>query len=148
MPATYYTGDVPANVIMYSGGDAILRLPDDSAFAARSVDTRQFVVNMPSPTNGASVIMGRIDQSWTMFSVDAIIDSGTNVVFNVAEHASLSTGGTDIMGSDMTVTTSGNGVGIGSGGYVTGNAYWLVLEITTVSGTVGNIIVIVTGLVT
>lgn len=139
------TGDVPANIEMLTG-ESIVRNADNSAYVSNLIGEVCWSVNLTSPSNGATKCMGYIPAGYTLLGVNGIIAGGTNAVFNVEERISIGKSGTDIMGSDLTVTTAGESSSPIS--YSTTSDIWLVAAVTTISGTVNNLIINVTGVVT
>ena len=139
-----YTGDVPANTVI-SSYESFLRNWNDDSFIARSVGTKTFTTVMHNPTASASQIMAYIRLPFSVTYISGVIAGGTNVILNVEDRSSLGTSGTDILGTDIVMDKDGQGAGISPPGYAVSAGHWLVLAITSVSGSPSEVLVMVTG---
>jgi hypothetical protein len=90
----------------------------------------------------STVALGYIPVTWTATRIDAYVFGGTSVVFNFEERTSPGTGGTNMMTTDMTATTSlVSDTSLANGGLASGNT--LALDISAVTGAVSYAAIVI-----
>jgi hypothetical protein len=116
-----------------SGGAGATGTSGTSGLSERSFT---WVIARPS----AGDILGpRLNTSWSPSRVDAFCMSSTSVTFNIYYGTSPPSITTQLMASDLTAPTNGTSFSSFTTGLVAGN--WLVLHISSVSGTPGQLTV-------
>lgn len=71
-------------------------------------------------------------QDQIILSLDAYITSGTSLKFNIEKRSTIGVAGTDILSSEVTVTTSGVSINSFDSGDIDGE--WLWVDISEVTG--------------
>ena len=136
---TIYSGDVPSDLSI-TGGSNVRQNLGASGFEGRDLGVRTFELTYRTPTSGLGVCLMRTYQAMDFTNIaGATVGSSTpRVWFNVEKRTSPSGTGTDVLASDLQLTTSGNYTTSMNSAQSNADDWWYI-HISNVSGTVNTV---------
>lgn len=104
------------------------------------VKTHTWVIRNPAV---GGVLGPRISEAQTASRIDAYVTAATSVTFNIEKRSTIGSAGTNLMASDLAATTSGaSQTSFAASALASGD--WLWVDISAVSGTPGQVVIVLT----